>query len=116
MSKTAAPPLCHHVIDAVTIHQDLDPLFSLKGLAGYSSLSRRTLQDLVNDTADPIPSFRVGSKILIRKSDFDKWLARRRNRKPLEAARLAAADAQALLAARPHRSRKFPIDNIGSKH
>ncbi len=91
------------VVEAVTIQQDLDPYLSLKGLAGYASLSRRTLQDLVNDLRDPLPSYRVGGKILIRKSDFDRWMTRRRNRKPLEAARLAAADAQALLAARPRR-------------
>ncbi len=80
---------------------DLDPYFSLRGLAGYSSLSRRTLQDLVNDTDDPLPSYRIGTKILVKRSEFDRWMARRRNRKPLAAARLAAADAQALLNARP---------------
>ncbi len=91
------------VIEAVSLTTDLDPYLSLKGLAGYASLSRRMLQDLVNDTTDPLPSYRVGAKILVRKSDFDRWMARRRNRKPLEAARLAAADAAALLRARPRR-------------
>ena len=91
------------VIEAVSINADLDLLFSVRGLSGYSSLSRRTLQDLINDTSDPIPSFRVGAKILVRKGEFDKWLARRRNRKPLGAARLAVADARGLLAARPQK-------------
>ncbi len=91
------------VVEAVSIQQDLDPYFSLTGLAGYASLSRRTLQDLINDTSDPIPSYRVGTKLLVRRSEFDAWLARRRNRKPLEAARLAAADARALLTARPQK-------------
>jgi len=89
------------IIEAVTIQQNLDPLFSLRGLAGYCCLSRRTLQDLVNDTSDPLPSYRVGGKILVRKSDFDRWITRRRNQKPLAAIRLAAADAAALLKARP---------------
>ena len=89
------------VIEAVHLTTDLDPFLSLKGLAGYSSLSRRTLQDLVNDPRDPLPSYRVGGKLLIRKSEFDVWIARRRNRKPLAAAHLAAADAQGLQAARP---------------
>ncbi len=93
------------VIEELTIQADLDPWLSLRGLADYCSLSRRTLQGLVNDTSDPIPSYRVGGKLLVRKSDFDGWMARRRNRKPLEAARLAAADAQAFLAARPRRPR-----------
>jgi excisionase family DNA binding protein len=88
------------IIEAVTIQQDFDPWLSLKGLAGYSSLSRRTLQDLVNDTSDPIPSYRVGGKILVRKSEFDRWMSRRLNQKPHALARLAAADAQALLSVR----------------
>jgi excisionase family DNA binding protein len=110
------------VIEAVTIQQDLDPWLSLEALAvpprhrkrerqgevmpwhhqaiGYSGLSRRTLQDLINDPQDPLPSYRVGGKILVRRSEFDRWMSRRRNRKPLEAARLAAADARALLNAR----------------
>ena len=89
------------ILEAVTIQTDLDPWLSLRALAGYSCLSRRTLQDLVNDTSDPIPSYRVGGKILVRKSDFDRWMIRRRNQKPLAAARLAAAHAAALLNARP---------------
>ncbi len=89
------------IVESVSLVQDLDPYFSLKGLAGYASLSRRTLQDFVNDTTDPLPSYRVGAKILVRKSDFDRWMSRRRNQKPQEASRLAAADAQALLKARP---------------
>lgn len=91
------------VIEGVIIRQDLDPYLSLKGLAGYACLSRRGLQNLINDPRDPIPSFRVGGKVLVKKSAFDRWMARRRNRKPLEAARLAAADAAALLKARPRK-------------
>ncbi len=75
----------------------------LRGLAGYLSLSRRTPQDLVNDPTDPLPTYRVGAKLLVRRSEADAWMARRRNRKPLAAARLAAADAHALLTARPKR-------------
>jgi hypothetical protein len=33
------------VIEAVTANWDADPWLSLKGLAGYSPVSRRTLQD-----------------------------------------------------------------------
>ncbi|HWT77861.1 MAG TPA: helix-turn-helix domain-containing protein [Candidatus Methylomirabilis sp.] len=94
------------VIEAVSITAELDPYFSLRGLTGYTSLSRRTLQDLVNDPRDPLPSYRIGGKILVRKSDFDLWMTRRRNRKPLEAAHLAAADAQALLASRARKEHK----------
>lgn len=89
------------VVEQVRISEDLDPWFSLKGLTGYCSLSRRTIQALINETSDPLPSYRVGGKILVRKSEFDRWMVRRRNRKPEAAARLAAADANALLRARP---------------
>jgi predicted DNA-binding transcriptional regulator AlpA len=89
------------VIEMVSINLDLDPFLSLRGLVGYSSLSRRTLQDLINAPQDPLPSFRIGGKILIRRSEFDHWIDRHRNQKPLAAVRLAAADAQALLRARP---------------
>lgn len=89
------------VIEAVSINLDLDPFLSLKGLAGYASISRRTLFDLVNDPRDPLPSYRVGTKLVVRVSEFNCWMSRRRNRKPLDAARLAAADAAALLKARP---------------
>ncbi len=85
----------------MNITMDPDPYLSLTGLAGYSSLSRRTLQDLVNDTSDPLPSYRVGGKILVRKSEFDRWMTRRRNRKPQAALHLAHADTVALLMARP---------------
>ncbi len=92
------------IIEHVSVAADLDPFFSLKGLAGYSSLSRRTLQALVNDPVDPLPSYRVGTRLLVRRSEFDHWMARRRNRKPLDAARLAVADARALqCASRPRR-------------
>ncbi len=88
------------VIEGATICSVWDPLMDLRGLSAYSTLSRRTLQDLVNDLTDPIPSYRVGNRVLIRRSEFDAWLSRRRNQKPLAAARLAAADTQALRAAR----------------
>ena len=89
------------VIEVVNITMDPDPYLSLKGLAGYSSLSRRSLWDLVNDPRDPLPSYRVGGKLLVRKSEFDRWMVRRRNRKAQAAADLAIADAHALRIARP---------------
>ena len=50
----ALPRLC--VVESVPVRVELDPWLSLRGLADYCSLSRRTLQDLVNDPMDPIPS------------------------------------------------------------
>ncbi len=91
------------VIEGAVIQTEWDSWLSLQGLAAYSALSRRTLQNLINCSQDPLPSYRVGAKILVRRSEYDAWMARRRNRKPLEVARLAAADATALLKARPQK-------------
>lgn len=91
-------------VRGVIIRTDLDSYLDLRALSGYTSLSRRTLQALVNDAHDPLPSYRVGGKVLVRRSECDAWLARRRNRKPLALARLAAADAEALLKVRPRSS------------
>ena len=91
------------IIEAVRINVEMDPFLSMNGLAAYSSLSRRTLQNLLSDPLDPLPSYRVGGKLLVRRSEFDAWMGRRRNRKALAASELAAADAQALLSARPRK-------------
>ncbi len=88
-------------VGSVAVRVDLDPWLDLRALAGYLSLSRRTLQDRANDPTDPLPTYRVGAKLLARRSEVDAWMARRRNRKPRAAAALAAADARALLTARP---------------
>ena len=89
------------VIESVGQCCTWDPLMDLQGLAAYSTLSKRTLQACLYDPRDPIPSYRVGSRVLIRRSEFDTWLSRRRNVKADAPAQLAAADARALLAARP---------------
>ncbi len=91
------------IVEAVNITTNLDPLFSLKGLADYASISRRTLQNLVNDTRDPLPSYRIGSKILVRKSEFDAWRAQRASRELHAGTLLAQADAAGLQSVRQNR-------------
>jgi excisionase family DNA binding protein len=66
----------------------------MAGLAGYLGLSHRTLQNLVAGSTDPLRAYRVGGELLARRSEVDAWMARRRNRKPLAATRLAAAGAK----------------------
>lgn len=73
-------------IDNMTFHDDwtnlpvvnIDKYLDLKGLSAYSSLSVRTLRDYLKDPVDPIPSFCVRRKILVRKSEFDQWISRHR--------------------------------------
>ena len=64
------------VVDEVQVAIRLDPYLSLKALAGYSGLSTRTLRDLLTDAYHPLPCYRVGGKILVRRSEFDRWVAR----------------------------------------
>jgi len=78
------------VVEAISIHQDLDPWLSLEALSRYSGLSVRSLRAYLTDAHNPLPSYRmkephiiatatgkrrtVSGKILVRRSDFDKWM------------------------------------------
>lgn len=46
----------------------------LKALTEYACVSERTLREWVHRSVDPLPAARVGSKILVRRSVFDRWL------------------------------------------
>ena len=48
-----------------------DQLFDLKRLSAYSSLSVSTLRHHVRDG---LPAYSVRGKILVRRSEFDRWL------------------------------------------
>jgi len=50
----------------------------MAALATYSGLSVRTLRALLVDPVDPLPYFRLPGKILVKKSEFDAWIERRR--------------------------------------
>ena len=64
--------------DRVVVSTLLDPYLSLKALAGYSGLSVRKLHEHLRDPAHPLPCYRVGGKLLVRRSEFDTWIARYR--------------------------------------
>ena len=63
--------------ERVVVSTLLDPYMSLKALSDYSGMSRRTLLQHIND--DPfraLPAYRVrGGKLLVRRSEFDEWMA-----------------------------------------
>jgi excisionase family DNA binding protein len=46
----------------------------LGNLHQYACVSTRTLYDWIHRSDDPLPAVRVGGKILVRRSTFDRWL------------------------------------------
>ncbi|MCZ6484420.1 MAG: helix-turn-helix domain-containing protein [Acidobacteria bacterium] len=65
-------------VDNIAIRTDLDPYLSLKALSAYSGMSVRSLRKVLADSAHPLPYYRVGGKTLVRRSEFDSWMARHR--------------------------------------
>ena len=84
-TEQAARPRGHPVgqvrgvlAERVVVSTPLDPFLSLKALAAYSGLSVRTLRDYLANPLRPLPCYRVGGKILVRRSEFDAWMVRHR--------------------------------------
>ena len=66
------------IAERVVVSTPLDPFLSLRALATYSGMSVRTLRGHLEDPHYPLPCYRVGGKILVRRSEFDTWMARHR--------------------------------------
>ena len=47
---------------------------SLKALSQYSGLSVRNLRRYLTNAAHPLPHYRVGGKLLVKRSEFDDWM------------------------------------------
>jgi Helix-turn-helix domain len=62
-------------VEQIIVSVPLDPYLSLKALATYSGLSVRKLRNCLRHPSSPLPHYRVGGKILIRRSEFDIWIA-----------------------------------------
>lgn len=65
-------------VERVTIGIELDPYMGLKALSAYCGLSVRTLRAHISDPLNPLPCFRLGGKILVLRSDFDRWMRQHR--------------------------------------
>jgi len=61
--------------ERVIISSELDLFLSLQALARYSGLSVRKLRDYLADPIHPLPCYRIGGKILVRRSEYDAWAA-----------------------------------------
>ena len=53
----------------------VDPFLSLRTLASYSCMSVRKLRQYLHDPVHPLPHYRLGGKIVARRSEFDAWMA-----------------------------------------
>jgi hypothetical protein len=64
----------------------LDQYLSLRALSGYPGLGVRTFRNYLADPARPLPHYRVGGKLLVRRSEFDAWIAafRRHGRRDVD--------------------------------
>ena len=92
------------VIDSVTATWEPDPWLTLQGLSQYSGLSVRTLRAYLVDPDHPLPHYRMkeshaittragkrqqaSGKILVRRSEFDRWMAAFRAQPALDLDRL----------------------------
>lgn len=76
-----------NVVENIAIPTDLGPYLSLKDLSAYSGMSKRGLRQALTDPVHPLPHYRPGGgKVLVRRSEFDQWLARfRRDRSDVDA-------------------------------
>jgi hypothetical protein len=48
---------------------------TLKKLSEYSSCSVRWLRDRLIDQSHPLPHYRIAGKLLVKRDDFDVWIA-----------------------------------------
>ena len=53
-----------------------DGYFDLKGLAAYSTLGVSTLRDYIR--SGKLPAYKVKGKVLVKKSEFEKWMDKHR--------------------------------------
>ena len=52
-----------------------DCYLTLRSLAEYSGISIRSLRNYIKGGVHPLPSMKPNGKILVRRSDFDRWIA-----------------------------------------
>lgn len=50
-----------------------DAYLPLAALSTYSGISVRKLHDYLRHQAYPLPHYRIGGRILVRKSEYDAW-------------------------------------------
>jgi len=77
--ERAAEHIRMPVAKEITVIASLDPYLTLKAAAEYGGVSVRWLRTALTDPVHPLPCYRPGGKggkVLVRRSDFDAWMAR----------------------------------------
>lgn len=57
-------------------HSFDDGFLPLDELATYSGLSRRTLEEYIASRINPLPCYRFGARVVVKRSEFDDWAQR----------------------------------------
>ena len=65
-------------LTTLDLRTPLAPYLSLRALSSYSGLSVRTLRDRLTDPRRPLPHYRLPGKLLVKRDEFDAWMARYR--------------------------------------
>jgi excisionase family DNA binding protein len=68
--------MADRVVDSLAVNVPLDPYLSLRAVSAYSGLSVRKLREFLAAPFNPLPCYRVGGKVLVRRSEFDAWISR----------------------------------------
>jgi Helix-turn-helix domain len=61
---------------------EFDPYLPLRDLSGYSGLGVRTLRGYLVHASHPLPHYRMAGKILVKRSEFDRWMQEYRREVP----------------------------------
>jgi hypothetical protein len=65
-----------------SVHSEVDEYLPLRKLAAYAGLSLRTLRSHLASGSHPLPHYRIGGKILVRRCDYDRWAVQFRVERP----------------------------------
>jgi hypothetical protein len=83
------------IVEDIEVSTPLDPFMTLRAAAQYTSLSKRRLEYAIGGLpGDALPHYRLGKRIVVRRSDLDGWMTRHRHEcRPSLKAVVAAAKA-----------------------
>jgi excisionase family DNA binding protein len=74
-----------------------DRYLSVVELAAYSGLSRRTLERHLAHPTTPLPHYKIGGRILVRRAEFDAWIHSQGTSPRIRALRRVEDDVRAVL-------------------